>query len=85
MKKVNVKKFMMVFLLFIIIDGCSNLSEINLKMMYRHDFDNPCTCDYDTVMCNNWKKKYPKDYLRYTERMKVYQADSLKKEQLKCN
>lgn len=77
MKKViGIKKYikpstiiLFVILIFMVSD-CAISPKF--KKTFWHDETNPCTPgEYqNSIECNEWKMKYPKEYQRYKERMK---------------
>lgn len=47
-----------------------------------HDAQNPCTPDqpsFDPESCEDWQRRFPKEYALYTERMEMYKAHTAKK------
>jgi hypothetical protein len=58
------RKIWVIFLTLFFI-GCT-------AVMLPHDANNPCTNQQDEVECEYWKKKYPREYKNYLERMEKH-------------
>lgn len=56
------------------VSDCS--PELNSKMHY--DKYNPCGENYsDSLECESWRTKYPKEYKRYLDRLEKIKQDSM--------
>jgi len=70
-------KFGSIIILLILIFMVSDCSP-QFKSKFNHDRYNPCGVEYpDPVECDRWRTMYPKEYLRYLERLENVRLDSI--------